>query len=126
MQIELPIFRQILRNTSLSERELQVFRAAIEYLDVVEYRELKLLVIEQHLALDKSAVSRALRSLVHEGYLCRAGGRAGATAQYRVPLSRKHCVRDDTPPRSDAEGSTMATAPTRGRTRPRQVSRGVL
>jgi hypothetical protein len=122
MQFEIPIFRQILSDTKVSQRELQVFRAAIEYLDVVEARVLKLLVIEQHLDLDRAAVSRALTSLVEQGYLCRTA-QHGGPALLRVPLSRHECARSDD---SDSSVDDSQLSGAGRRVRPRVVSRGVL
>lgn len=122
MLFEIPIFRQILNDTKLAPRELQVFRAAIEYLDVVDWRELKLQVLEHHLDLDKAAVSRALGALVDAGYLCRQRQLAGR-AMYRVPLSRHGCA--EATEEMPAEEPTDHVQPIRRRTG-RVVSRGVL
>lgn len=86
---ELPIYRQILADTSLSPRDLQVWRAAVEYLDVSEARPLKHLVLEQHLRINRSTVYRSLDRLVAAGYLHRIRGRSGERDRLRVPLSRR-------------------------------------
>lgn len=128
MKIELPIFRQIGRDTRLPPRAFQVWRAAIELLDVVEWRTLKQVEIEHSLSVDQSTVSRALTRLVAQGYLCRqraTGG--GATAQYRVPLSQRECTEraPDARLAEDREAPEGTPQPAR-RSRARMVSRGVL
>lgn len=125
MQIEVPIFRQILADVQLNPRELQVWRAAIEYLDLVEFRDLKVAVIENHLSLDRSTAWRALNALVHHGYLCREDGDKGGSSRFRVPLSRRHCEVEST----NHDGMEVLATPevTRPkRARSRTLSRGVL
>ncbi|MCA2991047.1 hypothetical protein [Gemmatimonas sp.] len=123
MQIEIPIFRQISRDLSLPPRAFQVWRSAIEFLDVVDWRELKQMAIELELDVDQSTVSRALAVLVDRGYLCKLA-EIGAQPRYRVPLSRVDPVAPSTPPA--ASESVVTTHLTSRRTRARVVSNGVV
>jgi len=128
MQIEVPIFRQISCDLKLSPRAFQIWRAAIELLDLVEWRELKQWEIEHTFDIDQSTVSRALSTLVEQGYLCRQDAIGRAAAKYRVPLSRRDCT-DPTPVAQETETVAATehaeTASTR-RQRHRVLSRGVL
>jgi hypothetical protein len=130
MIYELPIFRQIRTDAALLPRDLQVWCAAIDYLDVVEPREMKHVLLERHFKdeLDRSTIGRALNSLVQQGYLCRSDGEKGRAALYRVPLSRAHCPAesaslDETePPMTQHVAMSSAVRVPRART----VSRGVF
>lgn len=124
MQIEIPIFRQISRDLKLPPRAFQVWRSAIEFLDLVEWRELKLVSIELDLEdVDQSTVSRSLTLLVDRGYLCKLT-EAGAPARYRVPLSRADCT-TKAPVESTVETPGTSHVTSR-RTRARIVSNGVV
>jgi predicted transcriptional regulator len=117
MQMEIPIFRQIWRDGALPPRAFQVWKAAIEMLDLLEYRRLKLSSIENALEIDASTVSRALTTLVERGYLDRKEG------EYRVPFSRSDYTGEVQDPQQ-LEINVVAS-PTR-RTKPRVHSSGVL
>lgn len=129
MQFELPIFGQIRRDGTLPPRAIQVWCAAIAFLDVVDYRRLKLAHIETVLEeVDKSTVSRMLALLVERGWLRKCNG------MYRVPLSRVIEVDDVPDDEADLRGETLleATAPSASirpsarRPRARVHSSGVL
>lgn len=83
-----PIFDQVHDSPELTATELRVWRAAVRYLDFVELRPLKLVVLERATGLSAAPLSRALARLVALGYLARAERAAGAAASYRVPCSR--------------------------------------
>ncbi len=125
MQIEIPIFRQIKRDGKIPPRAFQVWDVAIEFLDLVEPRELKLSSIEHAMDIDTSTVSRALATLVERGYLYRIEMGAGLAPMYRVPLSR--VVLEGA---SVASIEPVAAMPShegnQRRTRPRVLSRGVV
>jgi hypothetical protein len=123
MQVEVPIFRQISRDLKLPPRAFQVWRSAIELLDLVEWRELKLATIENDLEVDPSTVSRSLATLVERGYLCKLS-ESGAPARFRVPFSRADCTATS-PTDRDAEVSATTLVAVR-RTRARIVSNGVV
>lgn len=121
MQVEIPIFRQIRRDLKLPPRAFQVWCSAIEFLDLVEWRELKLANIELDLEVDPSTVSRSLATLVERGYLCRFA-EPGMSAVYRVPLSRADCGAAPDPVAARETGEPTVTR----RTRPRVLSSGVI
>lgn len=123
MQVEVPIFRQISRDLKLPPRAFQVWRSAIELLDLVEWRELKLATIENDLEVDPSTVSRSLATLVERGYLCKLT-ESGAPARFRVPFSRADCTAASLTDRN-AEASAATPVAVR-RTRARIVSNGVV
>lgn len=92
---DLPIFRQVMDDTSLSERDLQVWRAVSRLLDVVAMRELKLAVLEletrppgRRRGLSRSTLSVSLGRLCTLGYLVRQRAGEHEAWQYRIPLSR--------------------------------------
>jgi hypothetical protein len=129
MQFELPIFGQIRRDGSLPPRAIQVWCAAIAFLDVVDYRRLKLAHIETVLEeVDKSTVSRMLALLVERGWLRKCNGR------YRVPLSRVIEVDDGPDDEAGLRGETLLETaapstpnrPSARRLRARVHSSGVL
>lgn len=123
MRIEIPIFRQIQRDATLPLRAFQVWCASIDFLDLVEWRELKSLSIEKALEVDPSTVSRGLSTLVERGYLRRKATTSGISL-FRVPLSR---ATDDTSEVVDAS-ELVEREPSRvSRTRGARVhSRGVV
>lgn len=97
MKTEIPIFRQIKFDTDRSGRELQVFWASCELLDLVEARPLPFVALEKVLkqqqrdaitpiVVSKSTISTSLTRLEEAGYLVRTvdDGRV----LWRVPLSR--------------------------------------
>ena len=88
MQIAIPIFRQIARDRKLTHSAFQIWCVAIDFLDLVEFRELTLSLIEHQMDVDASTVSRALSTLVAAGYLVRQDVGIGLAPLYRVPLSR--------------------------------------
>ena len=104
MRAEIPIFRQISLDAERTPRELHVFWAAVELLDLVDERPMTLTALETTLYRlfasagstvetrpSRSTISVALNQLEEAGYLCRREDRDGR-AMWRVPLSR--CPRD--------------------------------
>lgn len=88
MRIELPIFEQICDDTTLPPRSFQVWRRAIQQLDLVEWRELSQNGIALLLRIDRSTVARSIELLVSQGWICKREQGRGLPALYRVPLSR--------------------------------------
>jgi DNA-binding IclR family transcriptional regulator len=128
MRTEIPIFRQIERDTKLPFRAYQVWLAAIELLDLVDWRDLKHIEIENALNIDRSMVGRGLRTLVKFGYLCREDEQPGIIARYRVPLSRTECASGDeaTDTMEDVAPAAVDIKHTARRSRARTISPGVL
>lgn len=88
MRIEIPIFEQICHDTTLPPRAFQVWRRAIQQLDLVEWRELSQNGIAVLLRIDRSTVARSIELLASQGWICKREQGRGLPALYRVPLSR--------------------------------------
>lgn len=110
MRDSIPVFRQIQSDPARSARELQVFWAAVELLDVHDWRALSVAMLESQLLLNqrsaqherpketaRSTIALAQKNLVESGYLCKETTSEGAE-RYRVPLSR---VRPRQAPRAE-------------------------
>lgn len=95
MRREIPIFRQISLDVGRSARELQVFWAATELLDLIDPRPLTLTALESLVlkqqrevggrdatGLSRSTIAHALVQLEAAGYLIHSD------EGYRIPLSR--------------------------------------
>lgn len=117
---DLPVFTQVLVATDRTERELQVWRAVVCYLDVVDYRVVYLATLETTTAIAKSTLSVALERLCALGYLVRRRGSGRDAWEYRVPLSRAPASAEPPPP---VEEGAMRRPPRRHRAG--MVSRGV-
>ena len=115
---DLPILAQVLAATDRTERELQVWRAVVTHLDVVDHRVVYLVTLEHETGLARSTLSVALERLCALGFLVRRRARGADAWEYRVPLSRAP-THGDAPPPVDA---TAVRRPRRSRTR--MVSRG--
>lgn len=128
MRTEIPIFRQIQRDTQLPFRAYQVWLAAVDLLDVVDWRDLKHIEIENALHLHRTTILRALNTLVENGYLCRRDEQQGVVAMYRVPISKGESLREtENPQRPELVETPDVSTKSSGRiTRPRTISRGVL
>jgi len=95
---DLPILVQVLAATDRTERELQVWRAVIGYLDVVDYRVVYLSSLETATAIAKSTLSVALERLCALGYLVRRRGSGRDAWEYRIPFSRATVSAEPPPP----------------------------
>ncbi len=126
MRHEIPIFRQISLDLERSARELQVWWAATELLDLVEPRVMTLTALETHLMrqqrelrgkdaerTSRSTIAHALSKLEQAGYLCREVG-DDQRERFRIPLSRRPAA---TEPLGD---------PAEARPRARQRAAGVV
>lgn len=97
MTLALPSPRALYRDGRLTETDRRVFLTALEdgFLDVVEFRELKLSVLASHLTrgdgkrkVSRSSICRSLDRLVRTGYLARRQTDAPRAPQgYRIRLS---------------------------------------
>lgn len=125
MRIELPIFTQICDDTSLPPRAFQIWRRAIQQLDVVEFRELSLNGLAIALSMDRSTIVRAVDLLVSQGWLCKREQGRGLPAHYRVPLSRG-MTGDPVVWPSELKAESNAQVQTPQRVGPRVVGRGVV
>lgn len=110
MRVEIPIFRQITLDWQRSARELQVFWAVVELLDIVTIRPISIAQIEKELQRQqreqpggvpektpRSTISHALAGLQEAGYLV-AGVDERGREGLRVPLSRvPHSAAASTP-----------------------------
>lgn len=85
MQVEIPILRQILLDDGPTRQQVRVWMGALEHLDLLAWRELKISVLELQLGVDAPSLSRALAELCAGGWLYRR--RRGRSWEYRVPLS---------------------------------------
>lgn len=102
-----PIITAMARDRELTGRDVQLFLVACEHLDMIDFREMKLVVLEHELQLERSSISRSLTKLVNRGYLVRASGRAkGAPHRYRIPFSRA-AVADDVDEVSEQHGPVV-------------------
>lgn len=98
---EIPIFRQISLDLERSGRELQIWSAAVELLDLVEPRVMTITALETHLlrqqqgihgkaagSISRSTIAHALTRLEQAGYLYREVG-DDQRERFRIPLSRR-------------------------------------
>lgn len=80
------VISDMARDHAVKPIDVKVWVLATEYLDMVEFRQLKIESIANVGDVDASTVFRALRHLVRLGYLEQR--RERRQAMYRVPLSR--------------------------------------
>lgn len=118
-----PILRQILSDTKLPTRALQVWMRAVEELDLLHFGPLKQAAMAHEMDIGEATVWRAITVLVDQGYLESADGPI-----YRVPFSRRAAaIAADTTAQEPA--STVEDAENHAhlrRKRARVVSKGVL
>lgn len=115
---DLPILTQVLAAVDRSERELQVWRAVIAYLDVVDFRVVYLTSLESKTGISRSTLHVSLERLTQLGYLQRRRVHGEKAWEYRIPFSRCTPIGPDAQP--------VPAAPRRvKRSRAGMVSRGL-
>lgn len=83
----IPAFFSALQDREIRGHAREIYVWLNEHLDIVQYRPIKHSVIEQALAIEPTAVKRAIDRLVSAGYLDR-GPRDGRIWTYRLFYSR--------------------------------------
>ena len=83
------IIDELISDVQLGPNDIRVWRKVMPYLDLVEFRPLKLETIAGEVELDRGTVHRSLGQLVERGFLQR-GPREGqhGSNTYRLPLAR--------------------------------------